>query len=137
MVTGAGPRVGGRNAAGLDLREIGWLGRSFVATPTGPIGYRDLWYRGRRRRDRHYGRVVHRCLIAEQGYSSARCSVIGTCWCTRLDRKLATDGAWIPATGDRGTSVVTCWWRRRRPGGRTRWEKRERDDPYDKCSSGN
>jgi hypothetical protein len=107
----------------------------YIATPAGLAWCGNLWCWRRLRN--HWGRsTVHRCLIAEQGYSAARWRAIGICWRTRLDRELATDRARIPATR-RVTSVVTCWWRRRRPGGCTRWQKRERDDPYDKCRSGN
>ena len=81
--------------------------------------------------------MVHRCLIAEQGYSSACWSGFEFRWRIRLDRKLITGGARVPTAGGRGTSVVTGSWRHRRLGGRTRWQERERDDPYDKCSSGN
>jgi hypothetical protein len=80
----------------VNLRGTGRLLRSYVATPTGHAGYGDLWCWSRLRGGRHYGRAVHRCLIAEQGYSSARWSGFGICWRIRLDRKLATSRAWIP-----------------------------------------
>jgi hypothetical protein len=118
----------------VNLRRIDWLCGGYVATPTG-----FAWLDGLRCRGGLRGgyRAVHRCLIAEQRYSAAGWSGFGICWRIRLDRKLATDRARIPAASGSGTSVVTGWWRRRRIGGRTRWEKRERDDPYDKCSSRN
>ena len=91
----------------------GRLLRSYVATPAGRTWYGYLWCGGRLRNHRDSGTAVHRYLIAEQRYSSARWSGFGICWHIRLDRKLVTDRARIPAASGRGTSVVTGWWRRR------------------------
>ncbi|MFN2478478.1 MAG: hypothetical protein ABR615_04820 [Pseudonocardiaceae bacterium] len=120
----------------VDPGGIGWLHGDYVATPTWLAWLDNLWCRGRLRYHRDCGRTVNRSLITEQGYSSARWPVVGVCWCTRLDRELVTDRTRI-ATCDCGTSVATRGRMRRRFGGRTRWEKRECDDPYDECSSGN
>jgi hypothetical protein len=125
------------NAGDLpDRRRIGWLRGDYIATPTGLAWCGNLWCRGRLRRywDRS---TVHWCLITEQGYSSACWTAIDICRCTRLARELATDRTRITNTCDRGTSGDTCWRRHRRGGGGTRWEKREHDDPHDKCSRGN
>jgi hypothetical protein len=132
------------NAVNLpDRWGIGWLRGDYIAAPAGLAWHGNLWCWGRLRSHggrlrRHWDRsTVHRCLITEQGHSSARWSAIDICRCTRLDRELATDRTRISDTCDRGTSRDTCWGRHCRGVGVTRWEKREHDDPHDKCSCGN
>ncbi|PZS29781.1 MAG: hypothetical protein DLM61_12210 [Pseudonocardiales bacterium] len=125
-----------RNAGNLpDRRGIGWLRGDYIATPAGLAWYGNLWCWRRLRR--HWDRsTMHRCLITEQGYSSACWSAIDICRYARLDRELAAYRTRITDTCDRGTRGDTRWRRRRRGVGGTRWEKREHDDPHDKCSCG-
>ncbi|MDQ2879841.1 MAG: hypothetical protein M3Y48_00885 [Actinomycetota bacterium] len=121
----------------VDRRRTGWLAgwlEPSVANPVGHVWYSDLWRWGRLCSHRDYGRMLHWCLITEQGHTLVRWGASGLWRHTRLGRRLTIEGARSIATGDRSASVVT---RGRRRGRGTRWEERVRDDSNDKCSRGN